>query len=531
MIYKAFPLGVAMFCLVASGLTHEAKAQAQETPKRGGTAIFSIGQDPQGVNPDTSVNPPDRLIGCTTYEGLVNISPDYKILPLLVKSWAVTADGLTYTFELKDVDWHDGKKLTAEDVKYTLLEVATKYSPVFAPSGRAIESIDASVPTRVVVKLKQPFGPFMISLTCTQGAAILPSHLLKGTDPLKNKVSLDSPVGTGSFKLAEWKRGDFVRMTRNEKYHQPGKPYLDAVIAKVIPTVAGRLNALQAGEIDLHQYFPGHEIEAVQKDPKLKIERSDASPGINLLAMNVNRKPFDDVRVRRGLFMAVDRDYIFKNAFFSVGGVGLKPYTSDIPWAANPDIDFSKMYPYDIAKANAMLDETDFKRGADGKRGTVHIAVFATQYPEFQQAALAIKSMWQAIGVDVVMDALEDTNLIKTVYVDRNFDIMIHSGLSFSDPALGLARAFVTSSIGKPFGNPTGYSNPEVDKLFEDGERGTDFDERGKFYKQAQVILARDLPAPMLRQFFNIDGASKRLKGLWGKAQGNGTWSDAWLDQ
>ncbi len=508
-----------------------APAAAQGAPQRGGTAIFSIGQDPLTVNPGVSTNPPDRLVGCILYEGLVQVAPDYKIMPLLAKSWTVSPDGLTYSFDLAKAEWHDGKPVTSADVKYSLLEVDSKLSSTFAPAGKVISAIETPAPDKVVIKLKSGFGPFMLSLACGGGGVILPGHLFEGSDPMKNPASSTAAVGTGPFKISEWKRGDYVRLAKNPKYHIEGKPYLDEVVAKVITQASSRLQALQAGEIDLVQFFPGSDQATVRSNPKLKLMTSDNAPGITIATINTTKKPFDDKRIRQALFMGMDRDYLIKNAFFGWGSVGVMPFHSEIAWAADPSIDFNKMYPFDAAKANALLDAAGAKRGADGKRFTVRNLIFATQYPEFKQVSAALKSMYQAIGVDLETEALEDATLFQRIYKDRDFDMTIVSYSSYFDPALGLARAFVTSSIGQVYGNGSIYSNPTVDALFQKAEAGTTNEERGKSYKEVQAILATDLPSLTFRQYRNIDGASQRLQGVWGTVQGNGDWASAWISK
>ena len=196
---KCFKRGILFGAL--AGICWAGIAFPQPVPQRGGSVIFTLSQDPTTVNPDVSTNPPDRQIGCIIYQGLVQLSTDYKVLPLLAKSWTASPDGLTYTFELNDAEWHDGKPFTSDDVKYSLLEVSAKYSAVFAPAARAIESIETPTKNRVIIKLKQPFGPFLISLGCIQGAAIMPAHIFRGTDVLKNPATTITPVGTGAFKL------------------------------------------------------------------------------------------------------------------------------------------------------------------------------------------------------------------------------------------------------------------------------------------------------------------------------------------
>ncbi len=518
--------------LVLAGLLSVLPVAARaETPHRGGTAILVLPQEPPVVNPNVTQGLPDKIIGCIFYEGMVSITPEGEVIPRLAKSWTITPDGKTYSFELGKAEFHDGKPVTSEDVKYTLLEVSAKYSPSFTAAGRDIDHIDTPAADKVVISLKEPFGPFLQSLACEQGAAVMPSHLFRGTNPLQNPATTQAPVGTGPFKFVEWKRGDHIRLVKYDKYHREGRPYLNGLIAKIITDSGARMQALAAGEVDIVPEFEPSNRAMVAANPKLQVVQSDVAPLFNSIFMNITRKPLDDKRVRKALFMATDRDYLVKNAFSGVGNVGTMPFTKDIAWAANPDIDYSKMYPYDPVKAGAALDEAGFKRGVDGKRMTLHLAIFSNEHQEFLPVSVALKSMWQAAGIETVIDAMESGTLVKKVYVDRDFDTFLMSYTSLGDPALGIQRAFISGTLNKPYGNPTGYSNPTVDALFQKGEHATDVQERGKYYREAQTILAEDLPSLTIRDYRAIDGATKRLHDLWGKVQsGSEDWAEAWLE-
>ena len=142
---------------------------------------------------------------------------------------------------------------------------------------------------------------------------------------------------------------------------------------------------------------------------------------------------------------------------------------------------------------------------------------------------MTMKSTWKQVGVDLTIEALEDATLVKRVFTDRDFDVALQTYTTYADPALGIARIYATSAIGRGFGNASGYSNAQVDSLFEQAEKPSDFDERGKFYKQAQAIIADDAPIIMLRQYLDFDGASKKLDGIWGVAGAIGVWRDGWM--
>ncbi len=503
-------------------------ANAQQ-PQRGGTLILGFGSDPPTLSRNLSSDITVGLIGCILYQGLTRVTGAGEVKPMLAKSWTISPDGKTYDFQLNTANWQDGKPVTSMDVAYSLTEISAKYSATFASAGRMIDKIDTPSPDRATIHLKQPYGPFLLSLACTQGGGIMPKHVYEGTNPLQNPASTQKPVGMGPFLLEEWKRGDYLRLTKNPNYWETGKPYLDGVIAKVIPQPAARHQALQAGEVDYITYYflPVNDYGAVKANPKLKLTPSTVPPGVDLLLFNVNRKPFDDARLRQALFVATDRDYLLRTAYLGQGTVGTMPFTNRIPWAINPDVDFNKMYPFDPAKANRMLDEAGYKRGADGNRFKVNM-VYAADDPDPPLVTAALKNMWKAVGIDVTIESLERTVAAKRMFEDRDFDVTFVPYLSYGDPALGIARIFVTSSIGKPYGNSSGYSNPEIDKLFEEGEKVTEQSARTKFYQQIQAKLAVDLPVLTLHERILQDGYSANLRGIE-EENYSPSWRDAWL--
>ncbi len=522
--------GALIGLVLAGGVSQIAEAQTA-TPKRGGTVVFATGADPVTLSRNFGSNTTDGFIACILYQGLTRIDAKGDVQPMLAKSWTTSPDGKTFSFDLVKANWQDGKPFTSEDVKYSLIQISAKYSSIFAGAGAVIDPIETPAPDKAIIRLKQPYGPFLLSLACPQGGAILPKHVYEGTNPPTNPATTSTPVGLGPFILKEWKRGDYLRMVKNPDYWEPGKPYLDEVIAKVLPQPSTRTQALQAGEVDhvSYYYFPANDYGAVRADPKLRLTPSTAAPGVDYMFLNVKRKPFDDKRVRQALMMATDREALLKTAYLGVGDVGTMPFTNKIKWSANPDIDFRKMYPFDPARANALLDEAGVKRGADGIRFKAEV-VFAADDPDPPLVAVALKSMWRNIGVDVVVSGLERVAATKRMFEAMDGDVVLVGYTSFGDPALGIARAFVTSSIGKQFGNPSGYSNPEVDKLFEEGERAPTQEGRGVAYRKVQTILADDLPVFNLHERALFDGITAKLHGIEDEFFLI-SWRDAWIDK
>ena len=199
-------------------------------------------------------------------------------------------------------------------------------------------------------------------------------------------------------------------------------------------------------------------------------------------------------------------------------------------WTIDESIDYNKMYPFNVDKANALLDEAGVKRGADGKRFKINLLPIQG-YPEFDQVSVAMKAMWAKIGVDVTIESLEMATFLKRVHTDSDFDAVLNGYSTYADPALGVVRMWATGMINKPFGNASNYSNPKVDDLFSQGEGRTDLKDRAKYYNEAQAILADDLPVIMLREYRQIDAVNKKLKGTFNVAEGMLTWEGAWLEK
>lgn len=500
-----------------------------QSPVRGGILTLGMGGDITTVNPSLTSAIPEAMIGCGIYEGLVETAADFSTRPLLAKSWTISDDGLTYTFDLNKAKWQDGQDFTSADVAYSLIEFNAKASPMFRAAGSLIDKIDTPAPDKVIIHLKQSSGTFLLSLACIQGGSIMPEHIFKGTDPRMNPASNNAPVGTGPFMLKSWRRGDVIELTRNPNYWAAGKPYLDGVIAKIMPQATSRLQALQSGEIDFIQGWnmaPSDEA-VVKQNADLKLEKTGYAPAAIVVGFNLKKPILSDARVRQALFMATDRDYLLKTSWFGDGEVSVQPFNDSITWAKNPDIDFRKLYPFSYDKAAKALDEAGYPL-KNGSRFAVHIIV-ASDSPERTQVALALKSMWRTIGVDVQIDTVERTVYINQVYTTHSFEINIEGLNTFGDPALGITRIYATDAIGRILGNASSYSNPEVDTLFSSAEKIADVKKRGDLYKQATAILAKDIPVMPIRDYRMTDAAWKGVHGIWG-ALGPADWRDGWMD-
>jgi peptide/nickel transport system substrate-binding protein len=521
----------AMLVAAAAALAAFALAgpAAAQTPKKGGTAVIVIGTDPLSLSPDTTNSVPDVAASCLIYDALVRFKPGFEIVPSLAKSWTISPDGLTYKFELESANWHDGKPVTSEDVKFTLEEISSKYGPRFNAASKFIERIDTPSPSSVVIKLSKPFAPFLFSLACEQNAAIMPAHVLRGTDILRNPAILTTPVGNGPFKIAEWVHGDHVALVRNPDYWRKGEPYLDRVIIKTMPDAAARVLALRAGEVDymVPDYTPLSAVQMLQANKDFQVQEV-SYPGSDIIILNTKNPALSKPEVRQALLMAVDRQFIHQKVYYGLGGVPLSSFDTRL-WAYDKAVNYQKLYPYDPVKARQMLDAAGLKAGPDGNRMTMRI-LFETGRPEWLPAAQALQRFWQDVGIKVVLEVADRPVVLKRVYSDYDFDATLQTYTTLGDPALGIARTYVSSSIvkGTTFNNASQYSNPEIDKLFDAGRDTPVQAERQKAYDRIQEILAKDLPVLNLHQQPQFAVATTRLQGLW-QAANQQWWGSVWM--
>lgn len=523
---------VAALLLVASSALLPAIAEDASHPVLGGMAIMTLTGDPITTNPDVSSLVGDQISGCMVYEGLIFARADGSAEPALATSWTISSDNKVYSFKMRPARWHDGKPVVADDVRFSLQEVSAKLSPVFAGPGKYIKSIENKGDDEVIIELREPYGPFLNALSCSGGGAILPSHLFRGKgDVLSNPASTTKPVGSGPFKLVEWQRGNFLRFVKNPDYWDQGRPYLDEVIAKIVPNPSSRVQALRAGELDYvySSFIANSDRPAIEKDRKLKLANTNSAPSQDMIFLNEQNAILANKDVRKALLVATDREYLVKNISGGRSTEGKGPFTSKFAWAFNEKADYSQTFRFDESDANRRLDEAGYPRKSNGERFELRLA-YDSNDGDSTRLVQAIQGMWRKIGVTVILEGYDRPTISKRVFADRQFDCVYWTYGSFGDPAAGLTRIYSSSTIGTPFGNPSGYSNPKVDALFSQAARLSGLNERGALYKQAAALIAEDVPVLVLASNNNLDASVKQFEGLWGYI-GYGQWSRAWMNK
>jgi peptide/nickel transport system substrate-binding protein len=498
-------LTVVLTACSGGGGAPEAPPAAQ--PVRGGTLVVAIDSDPGSLNPAATTSGAVHTASELMFNGLVGLSPDLQPVPELAESWEVLEDGALYRFRLRPgVTWHDGQPFDSGDVKYSFEEVLLKlHSRTQASVGTALESITTPDPMTVEFRFTQPYAPLLQQLDVTE-APIVPQHIYQGTDPAQNPAN-QAPVGTGPFRFVSYTPGAEIRMSRNADYFEPELPYLDEVVMRVIPDRASQVNALRAGEVDWLFGVPGPERAALAADPAFGTLQTSINPGgsncIMQVSFNLDRPIFQDLRVRRAISFALDRQQFVDRVIFGEGRIADAPISSGIPFAYAENLD---NYPaFDRAQAERLLDEAGWTRPAAGGTRTATgvagvpdgtpLAINFVAFPTFNQYAELYRAQLAEVGIDVTLQPLDPPVFATTVFADRNFDTNIISYCNGTDPEIGVKRQYLSTNISKtPFSNAAAYRNPQMDQLFVQSASTVEQDERSEVYRQIQQLAVDDAP-------------------------------------
>ena len=345
-------------------------AHAQGTPKKGGTLVIAKESELDILDPHSAGGWVTWRVSKQMHEGLIDEDltqanvPYPKLVPKLATSWDISKDSLTYTFKLrKGVKFHDGTPFDAAAVKYNIDRCAAKDAPQFYARANAyttwiwqfLKEVKTPDEGTVQIVLREPYGDFLRQLVQGGGGAavfISPTALKK----YGNEGIAEHPTGTGPFRFVERVRGEKVVTERNPAYWGT-QPYLDRIIDRPMPEPAARMTALQAGEVDMI-YVPHPDGIAELKTKGFKLEQGPA-PHVWYFAFNLKDKNYQDVRVRRAINMAIDREGMAKQL---LKGTAVAARGLQAPCCPSYDPNF-KDYPYDPAQAKKLLAEAGFPNG------------------------------------------------------------------------------------------------------------------------------------------------------------------------
>jgi len=494
----------------------EPEPEPEETPyvaPVGGTLVIALSDDPGHFNPGITTGFNVHAVTGSMFNGLVELDDNANPHPDLAQWWEVSDDSTQYTFHLAEgVRWHDGEPVTSADVKFTFENILLSYhSRTKGGLNSILESIDTPDDTTVVFNFTQPYAALLQRLNSTE-APILPKHIYEGVDDVQTAEANLTPVGTGPFKLESYDIDNEITLIRNDDYFKEGLPYLDRVVFRVIPDQNTQVLALEEGEVDYIWRVPGGEIERLSGDDSITLHNINSGPGggfcIPTLTFNSEREVFSDLRVRQAIAHAVNREQILAQVIFGQGRVATGPINSQMAFAYTDDV---TSYPYDVDRANALLDEAGY--ASDGTRFSIDLLVFS--FGVFPKYAEVMRQNLAEVGIDVEVMPLDRSAFIPKVFTERDFDTNIISYCNNTDPSIGVARMYISSNIGDiPFSNGAAYVNPQIDELFDAAASTPDVARRGELYGEIQKILTAELPYHWLVETQFTAGSGANVRGL-----------------
>ncbi len=485
---------VLMITLALAGCANKTADVSTEKNKTREDINIRLKTNVDSLDPQLSSNDYSSNAILNMYNTLVISDSKNNILPCLAKSWEISDDGLTYTFFIEEnVKFHNNKKLTAEDVKFTLDRALTV--PMGSTYAFMINRTDIINEHTVKVTLKEPYAPFMEYL-------VLPFYAILNKEAVTaaNGDKFANPVGTGPFKFVEYKDGEYLSMTRNDDYFKTPAKIKD-VKFKIIIDQTTMTMALEKGEIDFLEELPGAERERFKKDKRFEVLEYPTNY-LHYFMLNPNIEPLKDKRVRQAIGYAIDLEAAKKVVYDGAGEVNYTILRSDM-FGYSDNI---PRYTYNPEKAKELLKEAGYANGFNLKFVSVD-TVAGRKAPQVMQGYLA------DLGITMEIETNEFGVYAQKI-TGSDFVISCCATLAQNDPDTLLYQLFYSTEMM----NMPKYNNPEVDKLLDLQRKEVNEQKRKEYIKQIMDIVMED--ATILPYLYREDAATYpvSLKGVTPKA-------------
>ena len=474
-----------------------------------GVLRVGLWTEPSSLNPLLPTNTAENFVSSLAFDLLVTIDDkgrevaDLAAAVPTLQNGGISKDGLTITYRLRhNVTWQDGAPFTSADVKFSWQAVMNPNNNVVERRGYdQVRSVDTPDPYTVVFHLKRPFAPFVDTVfgESDEPFRIIPKHLLDKY-PNINQVPFNQlPVGTGPFKITRWIHGDRIEMVANPAYFR-GAPKLKAITVFIVPDSNTVESELRSHDIDLAPDIATANLNNLRQRP---------APGVTTLLVkgpayfavdyNLTHPPLDDVRVRQALNYAIDEKRIIDTLLYGTA-VPAAADLSDFYWAYYPDV---MHYPYDLARANALLDAAGWKPGPGGIREkNGQRLVLELSYGQgnatSREMGVEIQQDLRKAGVDVQIKTYNYTIFYATkamggILNSGKYDLAEYAWISGADP--DDSSGWMCDTMPPDGNNITHYCNPQFDAAERDALSHFDRARRKKDYALTQSLLAKDAPA------------------------------------
>ena len=462
-----------------------------EDPVRGGTLVMGLNQTPRHLNPAVQSGIVTGAPGSQLFASPLRYDEDWTPQPYLAKSWDISSDGLQVTLDLVETaTFHDGEPITSSDIKFSLdvIKANHPFKTMFAP----VDRVETPTPHRAVLHLSHPHPALLLAMS-GQLMPIIPEHIYgDGQDVSSHPRNSENLVGSGPFKLVEFKPDEHVILERYEDFFIEGRPYLDRLVMRIIKDPSARAIAFENGELSLGAFENTvRDINRLKKVANLTTTPDGyaAIGALDWLAFNTVSGPTSDVRVRQAIAYAIDRDFIL-NAIMLGNATSAK--TGIHPGSPFYDSTVND-YALDLDKANALLDDAGHERGSDGVRFALTMDY---GWPSVKPQSEYIKAALKKVGIDVTVRTSPDFPSWAKRISSHDFDMTWDAVFNWGDPVIGVNRTYLSSNIKKGviWSNTQQYSNAKVDELLDQAAKEVDPAKRKSLYSEFQQILSSDLP-------------------------------------
>lgn len=505
---------------------------AGQTPQAGGTpaggqatggivnAINTLG-DKQIGNP--ILDQVDYWVSWLVFNRLVKYDDKGNQIPDLAKAWKYSDDSLTLTLTLVDAKWQDGQPFTSADVLFTFDKVKDKNTKTALASRLQVAdefvSWEAPDERTVVITMKQPFAPFLYSLS---QVPIIPKHILEKSSDINTDPFNTMPVGTGPYKLDEWKPDQYIKFSRYDGYFL-GRPAADGWVTFFMANTDAGAAALDKGDIDM-MFTPPEMQPRYQSNPDFVLHNYVYYTPITL-AFNHKHPILQDLTVRKAIAMAIDKKSLTDTVTKGRGLIANNQYATTGPldkYNNYDQVNYQKEYPFDPAAANKLLEDAGWTKGSDGirQKGGQRLSFTLLTYSgftEYLNDQQIMQQMLKEIGVDIQPSVVEYSTL-QGMWRDANanpetraMEVQEWPHPFEQDPDV---YNELSSKNFPPGDNYMWFKDDQVDKLIDQGRTTVDPAARVNIYKQLDVARLKSLPA--LPLYTAVDGwvVSKRLGGI-----------------
>lgn len=430
----------------------------------------------------------DSVLYSNVFEGLTRFASDGSIIPGLAKSWEISEDGTSYTFHLNaGVTFHDGSSMDAQDVKFSLdrargEDSANAQKALFA----GITDVSVVDPLTVKVSLDAANGSFLFNMAWGDAVIVAPETI----ENIKT-----NPVGTGAFEFSNWVQGDRIELTRNADYW--GTPAaLESATFKFISDPTAGFAAMMAEDVDAFVNFPAPEnLPQFEADPRFQVIVG-STEGETILSTNNKMPPLDNVKVRKAIAHAIDRQAIIDGAMFGVGtpiGTHFAPHHPDY-------LDLTANSAYDPDLAKQLLAEAGFENGFE--------TTLKLPPPSYaRRGGEIIAAQLRAVGIQAEISNLEWAQWLEQVFRGKDYGLTIVSHTEPMDIGIYARPDYYFQ-----------YDNPAFQTLMTDLRSESDPATRSAMLQNAQTIISEDYVNGFLFELAVPTVANAKIRGLWENA-------------